>query len=203
MKLKDLVENSISVPVTQKPRQGPLRPQTGAGKHKDKKKDQKQGKEKHKKPFTEQGVAEVHDWGNMSKSEFKRREMEHELGHEVNPPRQQPRGMYFYNVPKMDLFKAKAMGLRQSRSGKWYSTRPNPQADKEYGPGRYWEPKTESVAGPKSCWPGHRKVGTQPGTGKNAGKRVNKCKKIGEEISINSADDFSDFVNLLDFMIKK
>ncbi len=30
------------------------------------------------------------------------------------------------------------------------------------------------------CWPGHRKVGTQPGTGKNAGKRVNKCKKISE-----------------------
>jgi hypothetical protein len=41
--------------VPQKPRQGPLRPQTGAGKHKDKKKDQKQGKEKHKKPFMEQG----------------------------------------------------------------------------------------------------------------------------------------------------
>lgn len=34
--------------VPQKPRQGPLRPQTGAGKHKDKKKDQKQGKSKHK-----------------------------------------------------------------------------------------------------------------------------------------------------------
>jgi hypothetical protein len=42
------------------------------------------------------------------------------------------------------------------------------------------------VAGPKNCWPGHRKIGTQPGTGKNAGQRVNKCKKIGEEI--NSAD---------------
>ena len=34
------------------------------------------------------------------------------------------------------------------------------------------------VAGPDKCWPGHRKVGTQKGTGKNAGKRVNKCKKI-------------------------
>ena len=41
---------------SQKPRQGPLRPQTGAGKHKDKKKDQKQGKDKHKKPFMEQTV---------------------------------------------------------------------------------------------------------------------------------------------------
>jgi hypothetical protein len=39
----------------------------------------------------------------------------------------------------------------------------------------------EGVAGAKKCWPGHRKVGTQPGTGKNAGKPVNKCKKIGED----------------------
>jgi hypothetical protein len=39
----------------------------------------------------------------------------------------------------------------------------------------------EGVAGPKNCWPGHRKVGTQPGTGKNKGKPVNKCKKIGED----------------------
>jgi hypothetical protein len=38
----------------------------------------------------------------------------------------------------------------------------------------------ESVAGPEKCWPGHRKVGTKPGTGKNAGKRVNDCEKIGE-----------------------
>jgi hypothetical protein len=39
----------------------------------------------------------------------------------------------------------------------------------------------EGVAGAKKCWPGHRKVGTQPGTGKNAGKRVNDCKKIKED----------------------
>jgi hypothetical protein len=38
----------------------------------------------------------------------------------------------------------------------------------------------EGVAGPKSCWPGYRKTGTQPGTGKNAGKRVNDCEKIKE-----------------------
>jgi hypothetical protein len=37
------------------------------------------------------------------------------------------------------------------------------------------------VAGPDKCWPGHRKVGTQKGTGKNKGKRVNKCKKIESE----------------------
>ena len=46
----------------------------------------------------------------------------------------------------------------------------------------------EGVAGPKNCWPGHRKVGTQPGTGKNAGKPVNKCKKIGEDAEL--AEEF-------------
>jgi hypothetical protein len=56
--------------VPQKPRQGPLRPQTGAGKHKDKKRDQKQGKEKHKKPFMEQGVAEA-DYSPMTKDSMK------------------------------------------------------------------------------------------------------------------------------------
>lgn len=40
---------------------------------------------------------------------------------------------------------------------------------------------SESVAGPEKCWPGHRKVGTKPGTGKNAGKRVNDCEKIKEQ----------------------
>jgi hypothetical protein len=39
----------------------------------------------------------------------------------------------------------------------------------------------ESVAGPESCWPGHRKVGTKPGTGKNAGKQVNDCEEIKED----------------------
>ena len=47
----------------------------------------------------------------------------------------------------------------------------------------------EEVAGPEKCWPGHRKVGTQPGTGKNKGKRVNKCKRIGENEYSYDADD--------------
>lgn len=42
----------------------------------------------------------------------------------------------------------------------------------------------ESVAGPEKCWPGYRKVGTKPGTGKNAGKRVNDCEKIKESVDI-------------------
>ena len=39
----------------------------------------------------------------------------------------------------------------------------------------------EGVAGPQKCWKGYRKVGTKPGTGRNAGKRVNDCEKIGED----------------------
>jgi hypothetical protein len=39
----------------------------------------------------------------------------------------------------------------------------------------------EGVAGPKKCWKGYRKTGTQSGAGKNAGKRVNDCEKIGED----------------------
>jgi hypothetical protein len=45
---------------------------------------------------------------------------------------------------------------------------------------RFNEFTSESVAGPKNCWPGYKKTGTQPGTGKNAGKRVNDCEKIKE-----------------------
>ncbi len=43
------------------------------------------------------------------------------------------------------------------------------------------EKEVAEVAGAQKCWPGHRKVGTQPGTGKNAGKRVNDCEKIEED----------------------
>jgi hypothetical protein len=41
-----------------------------------------------------------------------------------------------------------------------------------------YEEDISEVAGPEKCWPGHRKVGTKPGTGKNKGKRVNDCEKI-------------------------
>lgn len=47
----------------------------------------------------------------------------------------------------------------------------------------------EGVAGPKKCWPGHRKVGTQPGTGKNKGKRVNDCEKIKKESVAEATGD--------------
>ena len=56
---------------------------------------------------------------------------------------------------------------------------------------------TEGVAGPKKCWPGHRKVGTQPGTGKNKGKRVNDCEKIKEEPELDEewSQKYKDSIN--------
>ena len=42
--------------------------------------------------------------------------------------------------------------------------------------------KINEILSEMKCWPGHRKVGTQPGTGKNKGERVNDCEKIKEEL---------------------
>ena len=65
---------------------------------------------------------------------------------------------------------------------------------------------TEGVAGPKSCWPGHRKVGTQPGTGKNKGKRVNDCEKIKEDdtqqISLGNTLQWPEVVNKVNSAMK-
>ncbi len=55
----------------------------------------------------------------------------------------------------------------------------------------------EGVVGPKSCWPGHRKIGTQPGTGKNAGERVNKCKKIKKEDLEQQFDKIEEMIERL------
>ena len=37
--------------------------------------------------------------------------------------------------------------------------------------------EAKATAGPDKCWPGYKKVGTKPGTGKNKGKTVNDCEK--------------------------
>ena len=42
----------------------------------------------------------------------------------------------------------------------------------------------EEVAGPKDCWDGYKKDGTQKGTGKNKGKRVNKCVPEDAELEL-------------------
>ena len=62
------------------------------------------------------------------------------------PTYSKPRGMYFYNVKPGQENDARVAGLKQSKSGKWYSTYQNPSADKVFGPGRYWEPKNEDAA---------------------------------------------------------
>ncbi len=53
-----------------------------------------------------------------------------------------------------------------------------------------FEEDLDEVAGAKDCWDGYKKDGTQKGTGKNKGKRVNKCVKEGE--STNMQDMFND-----------
>lgn len=265
---------SVSVPVTQKPRQGPLRPQTGGGAHRDKKKEQKQGKEKHRKPFDESTTDKPDHEISMASSElksiasdarqllmllkkysemeglqawqqskitkaadymtsvlrsinsdqnplegrygrsswdssmpswqdreqrsmdadkraFKYAELQHELGHEEEPYRPQRRysspassGMYFYNVKPGQENDASRAGLKQTKSGKWYSKNSNQEADKMFGPGRYWEPKSESVAEEKqkgvdgkACWKGYKRMGTK----KKGGRTVDNCVKVGEE----------------------
>ncbi len=57
------------------------------------------------------------------------------------PAYNKPKGYYFYNVPAGKENDAKAAGLMQSKSGKWYSTMSNSWAEKTFGKGRYWEPK--------------------------------------------------------------
>jgi len=42
--------------------------------------------------------------------------------------------------------------------------------------------KIAEILAEMKCWDGYRKVGTQPGTGKNKGKRVNDCEKIVEDL---------------------
>lgn len=68
------------------------------------------------------------DWGSMSKREFKRREMEHELGHEdrtkqySRPPAQakpdiKMTHLHYFNVSPEQ---AASAGLKKDRNGKFY-----------------------------------------------------------------------------------
>ena len=73
---------------------------------------------------------------------------------------------------KMEAVKNKLQAVKES-AGEKKTTSRNIRSHEEQN--------VVEVAGPEKCWPGHRKVGTQPGTGKNAGKRVNDCEKIKKE----------------------
>ena len=81
-----------------------------------------------------------------------------------------------------DEYHAKKKGMAEEGYGNHPSQRVDPRTGKRYVP-----PKSPlgqgvaEVAGAQKCWPGYRKTGTQPGTEKNAGKRVNDCEKIKED----------------------
>lgn len=96
-----------------------------------------------------------HDLGYHDKADFKRREMEHELGHETNSnykSNSKPvlKGYYFYNVSSDDAELAAEYGIKQTKSGKWalavYDTSGGKtannkrKADEYFGSGRWWSP---------------------------------------------------------------
>jgi hypothetical protein len=64
-------------------------------------------------------------------------------------------GMFFYNVKPGEEQTAASLGIKQTKSGKWAKTKYNTsghtfnfqkdKADKEFGVGKWWAPKTESV----------------------------------------------------------
>jgi hypothetical protein len=132
---------------------------------------------------------------DREKADFKRRELDAELGDEggrnYRPASPPPNGMYFYNVRPGEERTAQLVGLKQTKNGKWYSKYPNPEAGGKFGPGKYWEPKSEGVAedvgeglrDPKDnpCWKGYKPVGTK----KKGGKTVPNCVPTNEDPYIN------------------
>jgi hypothetical protein len=78
-------------------------------------------------------------------------------GYGYNRPAAKPvlSGYYFYNVSPADENDATAIGLKKTKSGKWAlavyntsgrsTTMKKQSADRAFGPGRWWAPKTESV----------------------------------------------------------
>ena len=138
----------------------------GAGAHKDKKKAEKQGDLKHKKEKVPMDESEQLSEKAVSKAQQKFMGMVHAAKKGEKPA-------------SKEVAKA-AKGMSGKAAKDFAKTKHKGLPDKK-------DKKTdEGVAGPKNCWPGHRKVGTQPGTGKNKGKRVNDCEKIKEAIEVGS-----------------
>ena len=131
----------------------------GAGAHKDKKKAEKQGDFKHKKEKVPMEGRHGYDDAGFSLAPG------HDEGEPVyNPrydvvghgndrhwkpdrdqytPRREKKGFVFYNVNDPDL--ASQVGLKQTKSGKWYAFTTdrflNKSAEREFGPGKVWYPK--------------------------------------------------------------
>jgi len=70
------------------------------------------------------------------------------------PVRKQPEVYYFYNVPDGSAMKAYELGLKRTKSGKWYSSSPSAAAEKEFGKGREWRPKTNEAMLPADHFAG-------------------------------------------------
>ena len=111
------------------------------------------------------------------------------------PSSNKPKGMYFYNVPPGKESEAQSYGLKQTKSGKWYTLFPSRAAEKLYGPGKYWAPKESMGEGlsikdyfaleeakqkgvdGKACWDGYKRMGTK----KKGGKTVDNCVPTGKK----------------------
>jgi uncharacterized membrane protein YfhO len=105
------------------------------------------------------------DWGSMSKREFKRAELQHELGHEDELERQKRQyranqkpvlqHYVFFDVPADKEADAKQIGMKQTKSGKWfvgvYNTSGKTTQDRidtatlMFGTGKKWAPKNEGI----------------------------------------------------------
>ena len=103
------------------------------------------------------------DWGSMSKREFKRAELQHELGHEDEWERQRRaqqkpvlQHYMFFDVPADKEADATSIGMKQTKSGKWYvgvyNTSGKTTQDKidtatlMFGTGKKWAPKPKNEA---------------------------------------------------------
>jgi len=65
------------------------------------------------------------------------------------PTSSQPSVYYFYNVPDGSAMQAHSLGLKRTKSGKWYSPSPNAEAEKVFGAARMWRPKNENAVSEK------------------------------------------------------
>lgn len=78
-------------------------------------------------------------------------------GQRYQAPQDKPKmvGMFFYNVQPGQEQEAASLGVKQTKSGKWAKTKYNTsgrtfdfqkdRADKAFGIGKWWAPKTESI----------------------------------------------------------
>ena len=128
------------------------------------------------------------------------------------PRTPQPKVYYFYNVPTGSAMKAFELGLKRTKSGKWYSSAPIDAATAEFGNPRKWEPKTEESMMPASNFAGTPKNKLGPAAhlkgkmkrparqgdlvGGSAEESIQKKKDIEEKL--NPADPVDTWID--DFM---